>query len=83
VNPWLVALAILLSALLPCAVASFRGTAIERLVALEMSGMVETMLLILLAEWMHQAILYDLALALAFLTFGSGLVFARFLERWL
>ena len=41
------------------------------------------LILILLAQGMNRPSLYDLALALSLLAFGGGLVFARFLERWL
>ena len=82
-NTWLVSALVFLFTLVPCGIAVFRGTALERLVGLEMAGMVEVMLLILLAESFHRPSTYDLALAMALLTFGVGLVFARFLERWL
>jgi len=48
-----------------------------------MAGMIVTLLLVMLAEGMSRVNFYDLALALALLAFGGGLVFARFLERWL
>jgi len=80
---WMIAAAVTLFALVPCGVAAFRGSAFERLVALEMAGVVQTILLVLLAEAFHRPATYDLAVAMAFLTFGGGLVFARFLERWL
>jgi multicomponent Na+:H+ antiporter subunit F len=79
----MIAALVFLFTLVPCGIAVFRGAAIERLVALEMAGMVQAMLLILLAESFHRPSTYDLALAMALLTFGGGLVFARFLERWL
>jgi len=82
-NVWLLASAVLLFALVQCGIASFRGGTMERLVGLEMAGMVVTLLLVMLAEGMGQVNFYDLALALALLSFGGGLVFARFLERWL
>jgi len=80
---WLVAAEVLLFALVPCGIAAFRGTPIERLVGLEMGGIVQAMLLVILAEAFHRPSTYDLALAMALLAFGGGLVFARFLERWL
>ena len=82
-NPWIAASVGLLVCLIPCGIAAFRGNSIERLVGLEMAGIVEVMLLVTLAQAMKQASFYDLALALALLAFGGGLVFARFLERWL
>ena len=55
----------------------------ERLVGLEMAGTVDTIVLLVLAEAYGQAIFFDLAVVLALLTFAGGLVFVRFLERWL
>jgi len=78
---WIMASTVLLFTMFPCGIAVFRGKAIERLVALEMAGVIETMLLITLSESFRQSNFYDLALAMALLTFGGGLVFARFLER--
>ena len=43
---------------------------------------VDTLVLLLLAQAYDRAIYFDLALALA-LSFAGGLVFARFLERWI
>lgn len=80
---WLQAAAVLLFAFIPCGIIVFRGTPVERLVGLEMAGLIATLELILLAEGMHRVPFYDLALALGLLAFGGGLVFVRFLERWL
>ena len=38
---------------------------------------------LLLAQAYDRAIYFDLALALALLSFAGGMVFARFLERWI
>jgi multicomponent Na+:H+ antiporter subunit F len=83
VNAWLVAAAVMLFCLVPCGIIVFRGSPMDRLVGLEMAGLVNSLLLILLAEGFHRIPFYDLALAMALLAFGGGLVFARFLERWL
>ena len=82
-NVWLLGSAVLLFALVPCGIAAFRGDVMERLIGLEMTGMIVTLLLVMLAEGMGRVSFYDLPLALALLSFGGGLVFARFLERWL
>ncbi len=82
-NVWLVSATVLLFGLVPCGIVSFRGSAMDRLIGLEMAGVIESLLLILLAQGMNRPNFYDLALALALLAFGGGLVFARFLERWL
>lgn len=81
-NAWLIASAALLLAIVPCGVAAFRGSAMERLLGLEMAGIVEAMFLVTFALALDQPNFLDLALTMALLTFGGGLVFARFLERW-
>ncbi len=82
-NAWLLSATVLLFALVPCGIVAFSKSAMDRLIGLEMAGLIETLLLILLAQGFHRIPFYDLALALALLAFGGGLVFARFLERWL
>jgi multicomponent Na+:H+ antiporter subunit F len=83
VSQWVVASVALLAGLLPCAVVCLRGDACSRLVGLEMAGTVDTLVLVLLAEVYQRAIYFDLAVALALLSFAGGMVFARFLERFL
>lgn len=74
-------------ALLVCLVGPFvrtvRGDTVSRLVGLEAATSITVWILLALAEAYHRAPFVDLALALALLSFGAGLVFARFLERWL
>jgi multicomponent Na+:H+ antiporter subunit F len=82
-NAWLLGALALLSGLVPCGIVCLRRTPMERLVGLEMAGTVDTLILLVLAQGYHQAIFFDLAVVLALLTFAGGLVFARFLERWL
>jgi multicomponent Na+:H+ antiporter subunit F len=54
----------------------------DRLVALELAGTIDTLILVALAVGFRRDIYIDLALALALLSFAGGMVFARFLERW-
>jgi multicomponent Na+:H+ antiporter subunit F len=83
VNEWLVAALALLVGLVPCGVVCLRGDPVNRLVGLEMAGAVDTLVLLLLAQAYQRSIYFDLALALALLSFAGGMVFARFLERWI
>jgi multicomponent Na+:H+ antiporter subunit F len=83
ITVWLVASAALFVALLPCLAVALRGGAADRLVGLQGTGIVLALLLITLAEAMQRPSYLDLAVAMAILSFGGGLVFARFLERWL
>ncbi|HET7184327.1 MAG TPA: monovalent cation/H+ antiporter complex subunit F [Terriglobales bacterium] len=82
-NAWLIAAAALVFALIPCGIVCFKGTAMDRIVGLEMAGILDCLILLLLAQGMSNPNFYDLAVALALLTLGGGLVFVRFLERWL
>jgi len=82
VNAWLIAATVLLLGLVPCGVVMVRGSSVEALVGLQMAGVLETVVLLLLAEGFHRPPFFDLALVLALLTLAGGLVFARMLERW-
>ena len=82
-NLWLLAALGMMGTLVPCGVVVFRGRHIDRLVGLEMAGTIYVLLLVLLAEGFHRPPFYDLAVAAALLAFGGGLVFVRFLERFL
>ncbi|MDQ4059260.1 MAG: monovalent cation/H+ antiporter complex subunit F [Actinomycetota bacterium] len=81
-NEWYVAAAVLLLSLFPCGFACIKGSPIDRLVALELAGTIDVLILMTLAQAFGRGIFMDLAVALALLTFAGGLTFARFLERW-
>jgi multicomponent Na+:H+ antiporter subunit F len=82
VNIWLVAALALIVGLVPCGIVAFREPPMDRLVGLELASVIVSLVLILLAQGFHRPPFFDLALALALLSFAGGLVFARFLERW-
>jgi multisubunit Na+/H+ antiporter MnhF subunit len=82
VNAWLVAATLLSFGLVPCAVVMLRGSIVEALVGLQMAGVLQTVVLLLLAEGFNRPPFFDLALVLALLALAGGLVFARMLERW-
>ncbi len=82
-NPWFIAAGVMLLCLIPCGIVCLRGSAVNRLAGLEAAGLIASLILLLLAEGFHRQPFTDLALALALLSFGGGLVFARFLERWM
>jgi multicomponent Na+:H+ antiporter subunit F len=69
--------------LLPLTWVAVRGEVRHRLVAFYMAGVVITLLLMLLTMAFHRMPLMDLALTLALMSFGGGIVFARFLARYL
>ena len=82
-NPWLMTATALVACLIPCGIACLRGGLAGRLVGLETAGTIAALILLLLAEGFGRPPFMDLGLALALLTFGGGLVFARFVERWM
>ena len=82
-NPWLISATVLLLSLIPVGIVTFKGDPMDRLVGLEMAGILTTLILMLLAHGFQRLPFYDIAVAAALLAFGGGLVFARFMERWL
>lgn len=81
-NPWLVTALVILLCMAGPFVICARGDAVNRLVGLEAGSNMAVVILLLLAIGFNRDFLTDLALALALLSLGGGLVFARFLERW-
>lgn len=82
-NPWLAASYAVGLCLIPCADLCLRGTVERRLVGLELSGILVTILLVLLTVGFNRLPFIDLALTLAILYLGATLVFVRFLEKHL
>ncbi len=82
-NPWLIAASVVSAALLPCADMCLRGSPERRLVGLEMASLLVTIAMVLFTVGFGRSIFIDLPLALAIMSFGGGLVFARFLEKHL
>jgi multisubunit Na+/H+ antiporter MnhF subunit len=82
-NIWLIVALVLLFCLVPPFLRCIKGDAMNRLVGLEAGSTITTVLLLVLAVGYHRIPFVDVALTLALLSFGAGLVFARFLERWL
>jgi multicomponent Na+:H+ antiporter subunit F len=79
---WLIAGAVLLASAVPLLWVCLKRSIFEALVALELAGTITTLLLLVIAEGTHRQPFFDLALVSALLSFGGGLAFARFLERW-
>jgi len=82
-NPWLAAAAALLLLLAPCGVVALRRDPLDRLIGLELGGVLVALILLLLGECFARSSFADLALTVALLSFPSGLAFTRLLERWL
>lgn len=82
-NPWILAAIVSGATLIPCTWMCLRGAAERRLVGLEMTGIIVTILFVLITIGEKRLPFIDLPLTLAVLSFGAGLVFARFLEKHL
>lgn len=82
-NMWLLAATVLLVALAPLLFVLLRAPRIDALVALELTGTIVTLVLLLLAEGFGRPLYDVVAITLAVLTFFGALAYARMLERWL
>jgi multicomponent Na+:H+ antiporter subunit F len=82
-NIWLLAAAGVSASLIPCADMCLRGTPERRLVGLEMASLIVTIALVLFTVGFGRTPFIDLPLALALMSFGGGLVLARFLGKHL
>ena len=82
-NPWQITGAVIAAALLPCADMCLRGSPERRLVGLEMTGIVVILAMICYTVGFGRIPFIDLPLAMSIMSFGGGLVFARFLEKHL
>lgn len=82
-NIWKLASETMIFTLLPLTWMAMRGGARHRLVAFCMGGVVVTLLLMLLTMAFNRMPMMDIAIALALMSFGGGIVFARFFARHL
>ena len=82
-NLWLIAALTTSATLVPCADMCLRGSPERRLVGLEMASIQVTIAMVLFTVAFGRTPFIDLPLALAILSFGGGLVFARFLGKHL
>lgn len=82
-NAWMAAGVAVCAGLVPCAWMSLRGAPERRLVGLEMTSMIVTIAMVMFTVGTNRLPFIDMPLALAILSFGGGLVFARFLGRYL
>lgn len=82
-NVWLLASDITIFSLVPLAWMAMRGDARNRLVAFYMAGVVVTLLMMLLTMAFNRMPMMDLAITMALMSFGGGIVFAHFFMRHL
>jgi multicomponent Na+:H+ antiporter subunit F len=83
VNGFVIAAIAMLIGTVPCALVVWRGEVMAAVAAYEAISSIVVMALALLAEGFQRSGEFELPVLLAVLLFGSGLVFVRFLERWL
>lgn len=82
-NAFTIAASALLVGFLPLAIVALRTRPIDGVVALQLAGTVGTLVLLCLAEGLHRSFLYALPVVSALMSWIGGLVFVRFLGRWL
>jgi multisubunit Na+/H+ antiporter MnhF subunit len=82
-NAFAIAGTVLIAAYAPLLWCAARRRAIDGLVALELAGTLTVLVLLCFAEAFHRQFEYDVAVVAAVLVIAGGLVFARFLGRWL
>jgi multicomponent Na+:H+ antiporter subunit F len=83
VDAFVIAAIAMLIATIPCAIVVCRDEIMSAVVAYEAISSIIVIVLVLLAEGFRRPGEFELPVLLAVLLFGSGLVFVRFLERWL
>jgi multisubunit Na+/H+ antiporter MnhF subunit len=83
VTAWVVAAGSLTVLLGVAGVAVLRGGALDRLVGLQLVGVIAPLVLVAVAMVTGYGVLLEVGLALVLLSFAGGLAYARFLERWL
>jgi multicomponent Na+:H+ antiporter subunit F len=82
-NGFVIAAIAMLVGTVPCGIVVLRGELMAGVVAYEAISSIVVMVLVLLSEGFGRSGEFELPVLLAVLMFGSGLVFVRFLERWL
>ena len=82
-SAFVIAAIAMLVAVIPCGIVMLRGKIMEAVVAYEAIGSVIIIVLVLLAQGLGRSGEFELPVLLAMLILGGGLVFVRFLERWL
>lgn len=82
-NAFVIAAIAMLIGMIPCLVVIWRGSAMQAVAGYEAISSIAIMVLVLLPVGFSRSGEMELPVLLALLLFGSGLVFARALERWL
>ena len=81
-NVWLWAAAACLLVLVPCIGRALRGSTFDRLLGMQLGGIVISLALVMLAEGFERSVYVDLAVVFGVLSFVGSLALVRFCERW-
>lgn len=82
-NIWMLSAICLLLVMFPCLWICLRASIFERFIGLQLAQTVAVLIMLMLSQVYSRDFYIDAALVLAVLSLASGLVFIRFLERWL
>ncbi|HJU18413.1 MAG TPA: monovalent cation/H+ antiporter complex subunit F [Stellaceae bacterium] len=80
---WTASALALLATFVPVGIGCIRGDLMARFVAFQIGSLNAVLCVMLIAQGFGRPFLFDLALALAFLSLPSGLVFNHFFSRWI
>jgi multisubunit Na+/H+ antiporter MnhF subunit len=83
VNAFSVAATALLCGYLPLGYVVARRRPIDGLLALELTGTIGVLVLLCFAEGFHRSFVDTVAIMAALVSWMGGMVFARFLGRWM
>jgi multisubunit Na+/H+ antiporter MnhF subunit len=83
VNAFTVAATALLCGYLPLGWVAARRRPIDGLLALELTGTIGVLVLLCFAEGFHRSFVDTVAIVAALVSWMGGMVFARFLGRWM
>jgi multisubunit Na+/H+ antiporter MnhF subunit len=83
VNAFGIAATVLFAGFLPLGVVLIRANAIDAAIPLQLFGSVTTLILLCLAESFHRSVYFDVPVICAVMSWVGGLVYVRFLGRWL
>ncbi len=81
-NVWLWAAAACLLVLVPCIARALRGSTFDRLLGMQLGGIVISLALVMLAEGFERSVYIDLAVVFGVLSSVGSLALVRFCERW-
>ena len=82
-NAFTIAATVLLGGFVPLGAVCLRCREIDAAAALQLCGTLATLILLCLAEGFHRGTYFTVAVVSGVVSWTSGLIYARFLGRWL